>query len=250
MANRLIILASSRRPDTYFNIIAHNALQGVDDFVIAAIGDSPGETATQRVIVLNRDITGFVDGLTKSHYTTFGAPRTEKPLDSPQEMENLLERISWGRLQFSYVAITDDNLENFLKDNLNAGVSFDVTACKNTALAPTVAWIVSRGGSPIQTFDIMKELTFAEQDLLPYLGTGDYRYADLSKSSLIRDATRRVNAGTISRRTFWVISFVAASIVAAVTFFAPSNLSTPILAAAATFATVMSGVSLIVRNPN
>lgn len=250
MANRLIIFASSRRPDTYFNIIAHNARQGVREFTIAAIGDLPSETAEQRVSSLNLELNQFVEGLQRSRYLTFGSTPGDSMLTSPQDMKDLLDSFSWGSLRFSYQSVSDSELEGFLAENLKTGVSFDVTACKNTALAPTVAWIVARGGSPIQTFEITKELTFTEKDLLPYLKTIEYKYIDLAKSSLIRKAVQRVNIGSIHRRTFWFISAAVAVAVGALTLLVPAAFSAPILAAAATFATIMSGVSILVRHPN
>ncbi|PPL18643.1 hypothetical protein GY24_10215 [Microterricola pindariensis] len=165
-------------------------------------------------------------------------------------MKAFFEEIVWGRLQFTYLSVQEKELTQFLRDQRAAGAAFDVTACRNSVLAGAVAWLVSRGGSPIHTFEINTAQVFGEADLLPYLGADQYTYRDLSKSPLIRGATRRINAGTIHRRRFWLISAAVAASVGLLAFMMPVDLSTPILAAAATFATIMSGVGLVVRSPD
>ncbi|MDB5338112.1 MAG: hypothetical protein JWN70_3731 [Planctomycetaceae bacterium] len=252
MADRLVVLASSRRPDVYFNIIGHNARQGVTQFVLAAVGNLPDETPDQQAFALQQNLTRFVSELMNSIYLLLPASVDQAgvPLALPLEMKSFFEHVNWGRLQFTYLSVQEGDLTEFLREQRAAGAAFDVTACKNSVLAGAVAWLVSRGGSPIYTMEIKKQQVFGEADLLPYLEPSQYAYRDLSASRLIRGATRRVNAGTIHKRRFWFISAAVAIAVGLLAFLVPAQFATPILAAAATFATIMSGVAILVRNPD
>jgi hypothetical protein len=252
LSDRLVILASSLRPDVYFNIIGHNARQGVTQFVLAAVGDLPGQTSEDQATVLQQSLTRFVQELMQSVYLRL--PNTSGnagvPLEHPEEMTAFFRDVSWGGLQFTYRSVEEGQLVDFLREERALGSAFDVTACKNSVLAGAVAWLVSRGGSPIHTFEIKTIQHFGQGDLLPYLQPSQFAYRDLSSSALIRRATRRINAGTIHKRRFWFISVLVAAAVGLLTFLVPVALATPILAAAATFATIMSGVSLVIRNPD
>jgi hypothetical protein len=163
-------------------------------------------------------------------------------------MADFFANVPWGSLTLRL--LREHDLKAFLRDQHAAGAVFDVTACKNVTLAGAVAWIVSRGGSPIHTFEFQRALTFGESDLLPYLGESDVSYRDLSESALIRGATRRINVGTVHKRRFWLLSGAIAIVVAFLSFFLPPAFANPVLAGAATFATIMSGVGLIIRNPD
>jgi len=252
MAERLVILASSLRPDVYFNIIAHNARQGVSQFVVAAVGDLPGEVPEDQSTALQHGINRFVEGLMRSVYIRVpeSASNPEIPLDQPNEMADFFQEISWGRLQLTYRSVPETDLTDFLKEERAAGAAFDVTACKNSVLAGAAAWLVSRGGSSIYSFEIRTAQVFGERDLLPNLLPSQFVYRDLSNSRLIRGATRYVNAGTIRKQRFWLISAGVAIAVGLITFMVPDEFATPFLATAATFATIMSGVALVVRNPD
>lgn len=250
MASRLVILASSRRPDVYFNVVALNAQSGVREFVIATVGD-PQAGATEGLRNLQESLTRFVAELRSGSYLAGheGGERT-RLLTDPERITAFFTRVSWERLRFSYLAVTEQEVASFLREQQQPGTAFDVTSCKNSVLAGAVAWLVSRGGSPIHTFEILREQSFGEADLLPHLSPEEFTYRDLSSSDLVRQATKRVNAATIHRRSFWWISAAVALAVGALTFFVPTDLATPVLAAAATFATIMSGVAILVRNPD
>jgi hypothetical protein len=249
---RLVILASSPRPDVYFNVIAHNAEKGITNFVIATIGDNDESASQKRAADLNRDLTHFVAELQSSRYLKFSTvPGTiGTPLANPAPIDNFFAKVPWGSLTLTFGMLMERDLKTFLRDQHSAGAAFDVTACKNATLAGAVAWIVSRGGSPIHTFESHRQLTFGEADLLPYLEESDFTYQDLSNSVLIRGATRRINVGTVHRRRFWLISAGVAVAVAFLTLLIPPTLANPVLAGAATFATIMSGVALLIRNPD
>ncbi|MFG6445857.1 hypothetical protein ACFXQA_11370 [Microbacterium sp. P07] len=251
MADRVVILASSPKPDVYFNVITHNARQGVRKFVIAVVGAPNGNSAQAR-INLEQKFNEFVAALMDSHYiaTRDGSAAVTTPLAKPSPMKRLLTEIDWGSLELTYRTLEESELRDFLVEQRRADAAFDVTACKNRVLAGAVAWLVSRGGSPIHSFEVSKSLGFAESDLLPYLNASDYSYPDLSSSRLIRSATRRVNAGTVHKKWFWVIAVGVALFVGGLTLWLPAEVATPIFAATATFATIMSAVGLVVRYPD
>jgi hypothetical protein len=248
---RLVILASSHRPDVYFNVIAYNAEHGITDFVIATVGDENEIASQTRAAALTRDLNHFVAELQDSRYATFSPTGTTSvPLGNPAPMQGYFRKVPWGSLTITFTMVPERNIGAFLREQHAARAAFDVTACRNATLAGAVAWIVARGGSPIHTFDTVKTLTFAASDLLPYLTESDYVYRDLSNSALIRGATRRINVGTIHRRTFWLIAIAATAAVIAVSLLVPPGLANPVLAGAATLATIMSAVGLIIRNPD
>jgi hypothetical protein len=248
MADQVVILASSSRPEAYFNIIGHNARQGVRRFVIATLTGANTQSSSELAQNLQINLAALVAGLSRGVHV--GPPQDPKPLAQPHEMAAFLEEIKWGDLQFTYLPVQEEALADFLKEHQGDGAAFDVTTCNNSNLADAVAWLVSRGGSPIRTFEILRTQTFDQKDLLPYLSPAQYRYHDLADSQLIRGAIRKVNAGTIHKKRFWWISAFVALAAGAVAYYFPEDLSGPILAAAATFATIVSTVSVIVRNPN
>ncbi|NQX03404.1 hypothetical protein HQQ82_01160 [Rathayibacter sp. VKM Ac-2856] len=251
MYEKLVILASSQRPDVYFNIIAHNALLGVREYVIATISGSHGQTSAERATELQIDLTSFVAALKDSRYLAASDATVEpSALKRPSRMSKFFRKIEWGSLEFTFISVEQDDLEGFLRKYWSDRTAFDVTACKNTALAGAVAWIVSRGGCPIYSLEMLKNLSFGEEDLLPNLEVQDFQYIDLSHSRLIRGATRRINKGTIHRRRFWIISAGSAVAIGSVTYFAPEQFASSVLAAAASLATIISTVAVLVRNPD
>lgn len=252
MVERLVILGSSDRPDVYFNIIAHNAKTGTRQFVIALVGDDRSDLAA-RAQELHENLTELVKLLRAGRYATFRAGfglTAAEALAEPAPVKGLLEKIAWGRLAFTHEAVQESELKTFLRGHASSGAAFDVTACGNSALAGAVAWLVSRGGSTIYSFEQLKAPTFGERDLLPYLGQDDYRYRDLSRGALILGATRRINAGTLRKQTFWVLTLIAALGVALLASVVPPALSGPLITGAATVATIMSAMAIVVRNPD
>ncbi|MBS0024490.1 hypothetical protein [Microbacterium paraoxydans] len=235
----------------YFNVIAHNARQGVREFIVAVVG-APGGDAPQAKINLERKFSDFIAALRDSNYisTIDGSAGPAAPLAEPTAMKQFFDDLNWGSLDVFFQTIEEADLRDFLAEQRRLGAAFDVTACRNKELAGAVAWLVSRGGSPIHSFELRKRMTHTETDLLPYLKSSDYAYPDLSSSRLIRSATRRVNLGTIHKTWFWVISVVVAVIVGGLTIWLPEQIATPVFAAAATFATIMSAVGLLVRYPD
>ncbi|WP_153001418.1 hypothetical protein [Microbacterium testaceum] len=165
-------------------------------------------------------------------------------------MKKFFADVNWGSLDILFRSIEEADLRDFLVEQRRVNAAFDVTACRNKELAGAVAWLVSRGGSPIHSFEVRKRMTYTESDLLPYLDTSDYAYPDLSGSRLIRSATRRVNLGTIHKSWFWVLAVVVALVVGALALWLPEQIATPVFASAATFATIMSAVGLLVRYPD
>lgn len=245
MSDALVVLASSPRPDPYFNIIGHNARHGVRTFVIACVEMSPEDAAA-----LQLNINQLVKLLQDGTYSSLGnveRPKKAAPLKDLAPMTAFFADVKWSSLRFTYENVSDAELGQFLKDQRKIGASFDVTTCKNSALAGAVAWLVSRGGSPIHTLEIKRKLSHDEADLLPYLEPTDYSYVDLSRSGLIKSATRRVTAGTLSKARFWIIAVLIALGVAVATIWLPTWLATPLFAATATFATIVSAVSTFVR---
>jgi hypothetical protein len=251
MTEHLVILASSPRPDVYFNIIGFNARQGVRKFTIGVVG-TPADTPRPIATALPQDLPEFVRALMESQYlpTEGGARGAPRPLTRPDAMHQFFEDVPWKSLEFTFRAIEEHELRDFLTEQRRSGASFDITACKNTALAGAVAWLVSKGGSPIHSFEMSRPMYFDERDLLPYLNAQEYSYPDLSSSPLILGATRRVNAGTLYKRTFWAIAIAIGVAVATLTWLLPPELETPLFAAAATVATVVSAVAIWVRDPN
>lgn len=245
MSSALVILASAPRPDPYFNIIGHNARHGVRQVVIACV-----EMSAKDATDLKFNVSQLVKQLQEATYSSLGTVATAKkatPLRDPTPMADFFEEVDWDSLEFTYKTVADAELSQFLKDQRKSGASFDVTTCKNSALAGAVAWLVSRGGSPIHTLEVKKKFSYDETDLLPYLALSDYSYVDLSGSRLIRGATRRVTAGTLSKSRFWIIAIAIALIVAIATIWLPTWLATPLFAATATFAAIVSAVSAFVR---
>lgn len=249
MHDRLVILGSSDRPDVYFNIITVCARAGTKKFVVALIGEDGQVDLSDRAQNLNENLTALVSGLRRGDYVTVkpGDGVQSIPLDDPEPAKDSVAQVRWGEVEF--IAVPESTLEQFLRQQVAESAAFDVTACKNSALAGAVAWLVSRGGSTIYSFEQLVPPTYGPGDLLPFLGSNDFRYRDLSQGQLVRRATRRVNIGTLSKRTFWLACIATALAVAAITALIP-DISNPILAAAATFATIMSAVALFVRSPD
>ncbi|WP_138946028.1 hypothetical protein [Plantibacter sp. M259] len=249
MPSRVVILASSVQPDVYFNIIAFNARQNVREFVVAVI-DPPTLPSGSSSDAVQKRLQDLVNRLSESKYLKVTTEATTMiPLVNPEPMATFLAEVNWYSLQITYRSVAESDLKEFLDEEQQAGAAFDVTACRNTALAGAVAWLVSRGGAPLHSLEVKRPFRHDASDLLPYLDQSDYAYPELSASKLIRAATRRVNRGTLRKKTFWILSVVGAILVGALSYFAPSELSTPILTAAAAFATVMSAVAILVRNP-
>lgn len=249
MPGKVVILASSLQPDVYFNIIAYNARQKVREFVVAAI-DPPLLKSESSSSAIQKRLQDFVNRLSESNYLSFSSESSHaSPLPDPAPMAAFFEDVDWYGLQITYRSVDETDLKDFLDDEHRAGAAFDVTACRNTAVAGAVAWLVSRGGAPLHSLEVKRTFRHDFSDLLPYLEDADYAYPELSASKLMRAATRRVNRGTIRKKTFWFLSIGAAAFVGVLAFVAGPELSTPILTAAASFATIMSAVALLVRNP-
>lgn len=249
MASRVVILASSVQPDVYFNIIGFNARQSVREFVVAVI-DPPALSSGSSSAAVQKRLQDLVNRLSESKYFKVTSDETTSvPLAEPTPMAAFLEEIDWYGLQITYRSVDESDLKEFLDEEHRAGAAFDVTACRNTALAGAVAWLVSRGGAPLHSLEVKRPFRHDASDLLPYLDQADYAYPELSASKLIRTATRRVNRGTLRKKTFWFLSAGGAILIGSLSYLAPPEFSTPILTAAAAFATVMSAVAILVRNP-
>lgn len=180
--------------------------------------------------------------------TEAGERGRARPFADPGPMNAFFRSVDWDELEVGFKAVDERELRDFLAGQRKAGATFDVTACKNTALAGAVAWLVSRGGSPIHVLEVSKQRKFDERDLLPYLEADDYAYPALSSSPLIRGAVRRVNAGTLHKKTFWAMTIGIAILVAMLTYLLPPELETPLFAAVASIATIMSAVAIWVRD--
>lgn len=235
----------------YFNVIAHNARQGVQDFIVAVVG-APGGDAPRAKIALEQKFSEFTAALRNSSYiaTIDGSAVPAAPLARPSPISKFFTEVNWGALDILFRSIEEADLRDFLAEQRRLSAAFDVTACRNKELAGAVAWLVSRGGSPIHSFEVRKGMTHTETDLLPYLSGSDYAYPDLSGSRLIRSATRRINLGTIHKTWFWMLAVIVALVVGGLTLWLPEQVATPVFAAAATFATIMSAIGLLVRYPD
>lgn len=252
MAERVAILASSPNPDVYFNVIARNSQDGVRKFVIAIVGMPGNEPAADISNGFQQRFNAFINGLAVNQYTPTRGGKLAEPiaLENPKPMLSFMKKADWVNLDIRYTTVEEKNLRKFLAEERKAGAAFDVTACKNSAVAGAVAWLVSRGGSPIHTFEMKKKMSFGQSDLYPYLRPADFEYTDLSKSKLVRSATLRVNLATMNRTRFWVLAGFLTAAVATASALLPPTWSTPIFAAAATLASILSAANIFIRDPN
>ncbi|MEV8170590.1 hypothetical protein [Microbacterium sp. NPDC077486] len=250
MSKRLVILASSPTPDVYFNVISHNARQGVNQFVIAVVGMPGAESLGQTRLDIEHRLHAFVNSLMKGEYRPSADFDNPVALSRPRPMKDFFDEVSWGDLDFEYKTLEEEGLRDFLTQERAAKAAFDVTACKNSVLAGAVGWLVAKGGSPMKTFEIKKKMTHGESDLYPYLKPAEIGYRDLSESTLLQKATWRVNLATINRRKFWSLAIVMALGMGLATWLLPANVTASIFAVLATLATVLSAAGIFIRYPD
>lgn len=249
----MVLLCSSMKPDPYFNVICHAGIEmGISSFLLVVIGDDSKAERSESAAHLERNLNTFVGQLERGNYwrrDPHSGPDDVSQLAQPELFARVVERLGWSSLRIERVGLNEDDLAVLLSDEAAKGSAFDVTACKNSAVAGAVAWLVSRGGSPVYTFELRKPQTFDAEDLLPSLKPGDYRYRNLAASPLIADATREVNTFKIQRRTFLIASILVGLLVGLLSLTFSDTVAFSILTGLASFASIMSATSLFVRSP-
>lgn len=168
-------------------------------------------------------------------------------VSDPAAVNTFLNRLGWGALTIGRRSVTESGLADLLKAESKAQSAFDVTACKNSAVAGAVAWLVSRGGSPIYSFESKKRPTYGAADLLPLLANDEYVYRDLSQSPLVKAASSRVNFWTLKRKQFLLWSAAAAVVFALVTTTLSQSVAFSVLSGVASFASIVSIFAIFVR---
>lgn len=251
MSDRLVILCTSARPDPYFNVIAYAALsRGIRDFALVAVGDDIGTELQHKAASVADDLSKFVDELRLGRYWSRNrsdGSELSKPLPDMDPFARTVDELDWGSLRITRTYIHEDDLRVLLAEEAAAGSSFDVTSCKNSVVAAAAAWLVSRGGSPIYSFDLKKTPTYGFDDLLPAMESTDYVYRDLSRSVVLADATRKVNSFTLRRRQFLTIALVVAVIIGLVSLQFSETVAFSVLTGFASFAGITSAMALFVR---
>jgi len=252
MSERLVIFCTSVRPDPYFNVVAHAvSFQGIRDFSLVAVGDDFATEMQQKAASVADDLSRFVEELRLGGYWTRdqsdGSERIE-PLPDPAPFVDAVNDLDWGSLSIGRAYVREEDLQALLAKEAGLGSAFDVTSCKNSVVAAATAWLVSRGGSPIYTFDLRRTPTYGFEDLLPAMAPSDYEYRDLSRSALLVDATRKVNSLSLRRKQLLWIAILAAVVVGFVSLRFSETVAFSVLTALASFASITSGMALLVRS--
>lgn len=210
MTTKLVIFCTSPRPDPYFNIICHaKSHLGISRFVFVLIDEKGGKGAQEAPRNLNDELNTFVDELEKGFYINRAG---REPLEDHEKYVQTITNIDFPKLDIRTIDTTEDDIVNVLREQVNDNAAFDVTAAKNSIVAGTVAWLASRGGSTVYTFDLLKIQTYGQRDLWPVLNAPEYRYRNLAESTLVYDATQHVRRFRMSRRTFFAIASILAAL--------------------------------------
>jgi hypothetical protein len=246
-----VILCTSERPDPYLNVIMHCRLAlDTTDFVLVAVGDHVDPILSDKAARISDDISTLVANLSGGRYwwrnQKDSSVRTEQ-LEGPERFARVFDALGWGSLHISRLGLAEEELGQFLSDEAGKGSSFDVTGCKNSLVAGVSAALVSRGGSPIYTWEFRKTPTFGQADLLPALEPSQYVYIDLTSTPLLFAATRKVNAYSIGRRKFLVLSAGLAICFGMATLVASQTVVLLILTVLASFASILSAFSFFLR---
>lgn len=250
MTNRLVILCTSERPDPYFNVITHAVLSlGISDFELVAVGDEIHPDLTDRAAMIANDLSTFVENLAAGKYWQKGRDRSDviEDLIHPERFSRVINDLKWGSLKIGRMGLPEDRLHGLLQTEISRASAFDVTSCKNSAVAGATAWLVSRGGSPIYTFELRKPPTHGQADLLPAMDPGHYSYRDLSTSPLLEDAVKTVNAFTLNRQKFFYVSILLAIIVGLISLTFSQTIVFSVVTALASFASIISALTYFLR---
>jgi hypothetical protein len=241
---RLVIFCTSLRPDPYFNVIAHAVVSlEIRDFVLVVVEDglSPkGATAAK----LADDLGMFVQNLRVAGDGTEGTTSAEDAV----KFSRYTDLIGWESLKIARMGISEDGLSDFLAAEAALGSSFDVTSCKNSVVAGVTAALVSRGGSPIYSFEFRRKPTFSQTDLLPLLDTSDYAYRNLADSALLSAALRKVNSFRFDRNVFLVVSVALAFVFGLSSLFLSQTIVFSLLTGFASFASIVSAFGFFLRD--
>jgi hypothetical protein len=247
----LVILCTSDRPDPYFNVIAHASLVlGIREFLLVAVGDDIRPELAERAAMIADELSKFVEQLAAGKYWRrdhASGMETVEDLTRADRFSSVVDELGWGSLRISRVGLPEDRLNELLQKEVSEGAAFDVTSCKNSAVAGAVAWLVSRGGSPIYSFELRKTPTYRQDDLLPAMEHGQYMYRDLSTSPLLEDAVRKVNAFSLNREKFFYVSLLLAIVVGLISMSFSQTVAFSVVTAFASFASIISALTFFLR---
>ncbi|WP_155884640.1 hypothetical protein [Actinomadura flavalba] len=152
----------------------------------------------------------------------------EKCLEKLDSIEVIATVVSWP------------DLDRKLTDLMSTGrPMFDVTTLKKNLLVDVTALLLSRGFSDVYSFELMKDPSYNDGDLIHALGDADYRYRSLAESRHVETARRRMVSRSFRFRTVAWLTLAITIIVASVQAFFPHGWAQSTVTVIATVASIV-----------
>lgn len=212
----LVIFATSQRPDAYVNAVTygvqHLNVESLRVAVIAEVDDARGDVIRRASDILSSIMTRLEELAAKG----LGGSRLE-PNVYGQTLSHLREVASMGLER----EVLHEQLSALRKHDR---CIFDVTALRKDLLVDVTSLALADGFSDVFTFELRKQPTFDDRDLLHRLQVGtDYVYRNLSESTPVRLAKRRVLARSVRFRNIVVVTAVLMAAVVVTQLTAPRS---------------------------
>jgi hypothetical protein len=263
-ADRLYIFVTSALPDPYVNVIVyairHFQLGRVYFISVAEHGypnEDDDESGRLRAVVADVDL--MLNELSEGRYISRSKENPDRNstsigADAAGIYKSCLAR--WERIENTSSVIMWDDLDAKLAEFSKDGHAiFDVTALKKNLLVDAVVLLLSRGCNQVFDFEILRRRRyFNERDLIHNLNetdnakVGDFVYRNLTATSHLRVAQRRMVARSITFRNLILLTAVVGAIVLLVHIFFPSSWAETAVLTAATTAAIVSLLFLLLRD--
>jgi hypothetical protein len=258
-ADRLYVFVTSALPDPYVNVLIY-ALHHFDlshiYFVSVAehgyIDEDADENKRLRDIVT--DVDKMLEELSDGKYKS-RTKKTSIPIPPASAADYRACQAKWDLLENTSIVIPWRDLDKKLTEFARNGRAvFDVTALKKNLLVDVTVLLLSRGCERIFEFEILKERSYDDRDLIHALKeednatNGSYVYRNLTKTDYLTIARRRMVARSITFRNLILLTAAVGAIVLVVQILYPSSWAETVVLIASTTAAISAWLYLLRRN--
>lgn len=192
----LYIFVSSDRPDPYINVLAH-VLSKYPDTKVHYVAIREHSYHTEQSDSLLTSITAKIHTRLEKLRDNFAISNSSWS----DIYEQCLDHLNTAGVD--HITIPWRDLDKKLGEfAASEKALFDVTSLKKNLLVDVVSLLLSRGCTQVHNFELIKQPTFGDADLIHQLKPGvDYVYRNLGESSHVEASKKRIVAHTLTLRT-------------------------------------------------